>query len=84
MTTIADACTDYGLQRVPAAVLVRLLQSRGRYVETQGLRDAIEAATGDRASDGAVSTAVKRIRKSPSAPLIECRAGVGYRAVDGR
>ena len=79
MITIAEACSRWPLQRAPAAILARLSQSPGIFVEMQGLRDALEEATGSRVNEESVRTAVRRLRAVIGGDWIENRKGVGYR-----
>lgn len=79
--TIPDAMTDFpGLSRAPAALLVRLHQSKGRIVEYWGLQQAVEAVTGNQNTIDNVRSAAKRARKAIAGRgKIISASGVGYR-----
>jgi DNA-binding response OmpR family regulator len=79
--SIPDAMTDFpGLSRAPAALLVRLHESKGRIVEYWTLQQAVEAVTGNQNTIDNVRSAAKRARKAISGKgKIVSASGVGYR-----
>lgn len=77
---IEDAATDFGLTRAPAAVLCRLAVSPGRVVAAQELRDAMEAASGGRATHEALVSAIRRVRVGLAGRgTVKAANGIGYR-----
>lgn len=83
---ICDAITRWpALTRAPAAILVALAAAPGRFIGYQMLREALEAETGNRATEDSVRSAVKRLRKAVGATAtIHCASGVGYRLIWAR